>query len=84
MELTKGRNMLEHESEIMSRPARTWFQTTVEKAAAKSAGLAEHNLKFAEKKQRPSFKDREGGNDKEREKDVSQLSLKISLRTRLT
>ena len=61
--------MLEHETEIMSRPARTWFQTTVEKAAAKSAGLAEHNLKFAEKKVRPSFKDRDDG--KEREKDVS-------------
>lgn len=36
MELTKGRNMIEHEREIMARPARTWFQTTVEKAAAKS------------------------------------------------
>lgn len=36
MELTKGRNMIEHEREIMARPARTWFQTSVEKAAAKS------------------------------------------------
>lgn len=37
MELTKGRNLIEHELEIKSRPARTWFQTTMEKEAAKSA-----------------------------------------------
>lgn len=59
MELTKGRNLIEHEREIMSRPARTWFQTTVEKAAAKSAGLAEHNLKFTEKKPKREFKEDE-------------------------
>jgi hypothetical protein len=37
MELTKGRNLIEHEQEINSRPARTWFQTTAEKAVSKSA-----------------------------------------------
>lgn len=36
MELKKGENMLEHEAEIFSRPARTWFQT--EKEKARSAG----------------------------------------------
>lgn len=36
MELTKGRNLIEHEMEIKARPARTWFQTSSEKAAAKS------------------------------------------------
>ncbi len=49
MELTKGRNMLEHEAEIMARPARTWFQTAQEKQIAKGLGLAEHNGKFAER-----------------------------------
>jgi len=34
MELKKGQNMLEHEAEIFSRPARTWFQTEKEKARA--------------------------------------------------
>ena len=34
MELKKGQNMIEHESEIFSRPARTWFQTGKEKAKA--------------------------------------------------
>jgi len=37
MELKKGENMIEHEAEIYSRPARTWFQTANEKQ--KSEGL---------------------------------------------
>lgn len=36
MELTKTRNLIEHELEIKARPARTWFQTTQEKNLAKS------------------------------------------------
>jgi ATP-dependent RNA helicase DDX27 len=31
MELKKGQNMIEHEKEIYSRPARTWFQSEKEK-----------------------------------------------------
>jgi ATP-dependent RNA helicase DDX27 len=31
MELKKGQNMMEHEAEIFSRPARTWFQTATKK-----------------------------------------------------
>ena len=34
MELKKGENMIEHEAEIFSRPARTWFQTGKEKSKA--------------------------------------------------
>jgi ATP-dependent RNA helicase DDX27 len=37
MELQKGENMLKHEDEIFSRPARTWFQSTIDKA--KSQGM---------------------------------------------
>lgn len=37
MELSKGQNMIDHEDEIFSRPARTWFQT--EKERSKAAGL---------------------------------------------
>lgn len=36
MEIKKGQNMVEHEAEIFSRPARTWFQSEKEKQAAKS------------------------------------------------
>ena len=31
MELKKGQNIIEHNQEIMSRPARTWFQTEKQK-----------------------------------------------------
>ena len=34
MELKKGENMIQHEEEIYSRPARTWFQTGLEKEKA--------------------------------------------------
>lgn len=51
MELRKGQNMVEHEEEIFSRPARTWFQSEKEKSAAKDAGKAAHTgaTKAAEK-----------------------------------
>jgi hypothetical protein len=35
MELRKGQNMVEHQEEIYSRPARTWFQSEKEKQNAK-------------------------------------------------
>jgi hypothetical protein len=35
MELKKGQNMIEHEAEIYSRPARTWFQGGKDKEKAK-------------------------------------------------
>ncbi|KAG6879285.1 nucleolar DEAD-box protein required for synthesis of 60S ribosomal subunit [Termitomyces sp. T32_za158] len=42
MELKKGENMVEHEAEIYSRPARTWFQTGKEKASAQAFSKKEH------------------------------------------
>lgn len=46
MELTKGQNMLEHEDEIKSRPARTWFQSQKEKERSKATGKQEYNDKM--------------------------------------
>eukprot|EP00879_Flechtneria_rotunda_P032432 GHRR01035638.1.p1 GENE.GHRR01035638.1~~GHRR01035638.1.p1 ORF type:complete len:353 (+),score=125.53 GHRR01035638.1:1004-2062(+) len=40
MEANKAANMLEHEDEIYSRPARTWFQTEKEKKALAQAAAA--------------------------------------------
>ena len=37
MELKKGQNMIEHEAEIYSRPARTWFQSGKEKEKAEGS-----------------------------------------------
>lgn len=34
MELKKGQNMIEHEAEIYSKPARTWFQSGKDKLKA--------------------------------------------------
>jgi hypothetical protein len=39
MEIQKASNLLEHEAEIKARPARTWFQSTSEKNASKSASF---------------------------------------------
>ena len=36
MELRKGQNMIEHEQEIFSRPARSWFQSVEKKECSKS------------------------------------------------
>lgn len=42
MELKKGQNMVEHQDEIFSRPARTWFQTGKEKQNAQAKSKQEH------------------------------------------
>ncbi|KAK4687977.1 ATP-dependent RNA helicase DDX27, partial [Tremellales sp. Uapishka_1] len=46
MEIKKGQNMVEHESEIFGRPARTWFQSEKEKKAAKDAGKTAYVSSF--------------------------------------
>ncbi|KZT44346.1 DEAD-domain-containing protein [Sistotremastrum suecicum HHB10207 ss-3] len=46
MELKKGQNMLEHEKEIFSRPARTWFQSAKEKEAAASKSKDKYAANF--------------------------------------
>ncbi|KAF8964183.1 ATP-dependent RNA helicase drs1 [Flammula alnicola] len=52
MELKKGQNMIEHEAEIFSRPARTWFQNTKDKQKAEdlSKQLHENGGKLNSKK----------------------------------
>jgi ATP-dependent RNA helicase DDX27 len=40
MELQKSENMLKHGEEIYSRPARTWFQSSKDKAKASGLSLA--------------------------------------------
>ncbi|KAJ7783807.1 DEAD-domain-containing protein [Mycena maculata] len=42
MELKKGQNMIEHEAEIYSRPARTWFQTGKEKLSAEAVSKQQY------------------------------------------
>lgn len=43
MQVTRGSNLINHESEIMSRPKRTWFESERDKKEAKKLGRAELN-----------------------------------------
>ena len=54
LQVAKAENMIEHEAEIFSRPARTWFQTTREKhqlARAEKEGTQQAPQKGARDKQ---------------------------------
>jgi ATP-dependent RNA helicase DDX27 len=44
MEIKKGENLIVHRDEIMSRPARTWFQTEREKKLAQGASRTDRSL----------------------------------------
>ncbi|KAF9456194.1 DEAD-domain-containing protein [Collybia nuda] len=46
MELKKGENMIEHEDEIYSRPARTWFQTGKEKQQSEALSKEQYEAGF--------------------------------------
>jgi len=52
MELLKSQNLLRYENEILSRPARTWFQTEKEKQLSKNLSIKGYNEKFDVKKRR--------------------------------
>ncbi|KAI1965336.1 nucleolar DEAD-box protein required for synthesis of 60S ribosomal subunit [Ophidiomyces ophidiicola] len=73
IQVTRGENLIKHESEIMSRPKRTWFETEREKKEAKKRALKELNgpgtdlkrekrkLSGKEKKKLDDTRLREGG-----------------------
>ncbi|KAI9594586.1 P-loop containing nucleoside triphosphate hydrolase protein [Syncephalis fuscata] len=42
MDMTRAQNLLEHQDEIYSRPARTWFQTEMEKKRSKEKLATKH------------------------------------------
>ncbi|MBW0466917.1 hypothetical protein O181_006632 [Austropuccinia psidii MF-1] len=46
MVLRKGENLIEHSEEIKSRPARTWFQSELDKKKAKHLGTSAHTAAF--------------------------------------
>ncbi|KFM23899.1 DEAD-box ATP-dependent RNA helicase 28 [Auxenochlorella protothecoides] len=56
METQKAANLIEHESEIFSRPARTWFQSEKEKrSAAEAARVADTPLTGKQQKNRDKY-----------------------------
>ncbi|KAI8917650.1 P-loop containing nucleoside triphosphate hydrolase protein [Powellomyces hirtus] len=48
MQITRMQNMILHEDEIKSKPAKTWFLNSKEVAAEKEKGLAKHNANFGD------------------------------------
>ncbi|KAI0814942.1 P-loop containing nucleoside triphosphate hydrolase protein [Irpex lacteus] len=46
MELKKGQNMVDHQAEIQSRPARTWFQSGKEKEKAQELSKQQYEAGF--------------------------------------
>ncbi|KAI0286966.1 P-loop containing nucleoside triphosphate hydrolase protein [Russula aff. rugulosa BPL654] len=46
MEVKKGQNMLEHEAEIYSRPARTWFQSGRDKQQSEALSKRQYDTNF--------------------------------------
>ncbi|KAL6238945.1 P-loop containing nucleoside triphosphate hydrolase protein [Aspergillus navahoensis] len=58
MQVTKGENLIKHETEIKSRPKRTWFETEREKRVAKKIGAAELNGPGKKEKVKLSNKDK--------------------------
>ncbi|KAG0143867.1 hypothetical protein CROQUDRAFT_48187 [Cronartium quercuum f. sp. fusiforme G11] len=50
MELKKGQNLIEHDDEIKSRPARTWFQSETDKKKSKGIGTSAHTANFTSTK----------------------------------
>ena len=56
--MNKASNLIEHREEIMSRPARSWFQTSKEKEA----------LREAARDQQPTSHRAEGGGDEAKRK----------------
>ncbi|EGE05976.1 2-isopropylmalate synthase [Trichophyton equinum CBS 127.97] len=43
MQVTRGKNLIDHQEEIMSRPKRTWFESEKDKRESKKRGLMELN-----------------------------------------
>lgn len=69
MQVNKGENLIKHESEIMSRPKRTWFETERQKREAQKLGAAALNGPDAVK---PKEKKKLSNKDKKRMDDTRE------------
>jgi ATP-dependent RNA helicase DDX27 len=45
-DIKKGENLVEHEKEIFSRPARTWFQSVKDKAKSEGTFTTSYNVSY--------------------------------------
>ncbi|KAJ7492598.1 DEAD-domain-containing protein [Mycena latifolia] len=77
MELKKGQNMMEHEAEIYSRPARTWFQTGKEKLNAEAVSKQQYEASAGPAKK---GKDQASSTEKPKRDKFSGLTRKAKRR----
>jgi ATP-dependent RNA helicase DDX27 len=69
MQVTRGTNLINHDSEIMARPRRTWFESEKEKQESKKLGRAELNgTDVSQKKEKRKL----SGKDKKRLDDTRE------------
>ncbi|KAI0695597.1 DEAD-domain-containing protein [Cytidiella melzeri] len=74
MELRKGQNIIEHEAEIQSRPARTWFQTEKEKEKAQGLSKQQYEAGFKALQTSQKGKGKDSGPDKPKRDKFAGLS----------
>ncbi|KAM6498130.1 DEAD domain containing protein [Amanita muscaria] len=79
MELKKGQNMIEHEEEIYSRPARTWFQSAKEKKKSEALSKRQYEEGLSAGLKGEKLKKDTGDNKPKRDK-LSGLSRKAKRR----
>ncbi|KAF7791845.1 hypothetical protein EIP86_002869 [Pleurotus ostreatoroseus] len=77
MELRKGQNLIEHEEEIHSRPARTWFQSAKEKSKAQELSKTQYEAGFKATAPKEKGKDSQ---DKPKRDKYSGLSRRVKRR----
>ena len=83
MQVRKGENIITHESEIKSRPKRTWFESEKEKLVAKKKGMVELNGAVGLAKKAPggklSGKDRKRLDDGRERMEEEMMRVQVGL-----
>ncbi|KAK0506099.1 DEAD-domain-containing protein [Armillaria luteobubalina] len=80
MELKKGQNIIEHEAEIFSRPARTWFQTNKEKQQTEAISKQQYEAGFTSGGRPKPTENAKDDKDKPNRSKFSGLSRKAKRR----
>ncbi|PBL01011.1 DEAD-domain-containing protein [Armillaria gallica] len=80
MELKKGQNIIEHEAEIFSRPARTWFQTNKEKQHTGAISKQQYEAGFTSGGRTKPVENAKDEKDKPNRSKFSGLSRKAKRR----
>src|SRR5207237_452822 len=72
-EVTKAKNMVVHQEEIVNRPKREWFQSEAEKSASKRKADAQAKKREEKKRQKKKLKEEEKKKNWIPEEEMTQL-----------